>query len=157
MASCSFSFTAGGPDYGKLESAIADKLNAQYAKLSREVSGVRCPRQQKTPKTGDVFICDAEVEGQNVRVEVTVDDDDHNVSYSTLDTIFDLESVGRDLTRDVSADYGFKVAVDCGAGLKVVANGRSFDCTASNRKGDTRTVRLTAGGPDKDDNWEVLD
>lgn len=156
MASCSFSFSAGGPDYDKLETAIADELNTQYAKISREVSGVDCPRQQDRPEPGDVFLCGADVESQNVRVEVTVEDDD-NVSFQTLDTLYDLQTASRSLSRDVSAEYGFDVTVDCGDGLMVVAHGESLECSAADRRGDTRTVKLTAGGPDSDDEWEVVD
>jgi hypothetical protein len=156
LASCSFAFSAGGPDYEKLENGISDELNTEYTKLSTTVSEVDCPKPAETPKSGDKFVCTADVDGQKVRVEVTVEEDD-NVSFSTLDSIFDLKATGRDLTRDVSNEYGFDVTVDCGEGLEVVANGESFDCAAADRKGDTRTVQVTAGGPDKDDNWEVLD
>ncbi|MCP9274326.1 DUF4333 domain-containing protein [Mycolicibacterium arenosum] len=156
LASCSFSFSAGGPDYEKLENGIADELNSQYSAITQEVSGVECPRQQDRPKTGDVFLCEAGVENQKVRVEVTVEDGD-NVSFQTIDTLFDLETTGRSLTRDVSAEYGFDVTVDCGEGLKVVPDGESFECSAADRRGDTRTVRLTAGGPDSEDEWEIVD
>lgn len=156
LAGCAFSFSAGGPNYDKLETAIADELNTQYSKISREVSGVDCPRPQNTPKTGDVFLCAAGVETEKVRVEVTVENDD-NVSFQTLDTLFDLETTSRSLTRDVSAEYGFDVTVDCGDGLKVIAHGESFECSAADRRGDTRTVVLTAGGPDSDDEWEIID
>ncbi len=157
LASCSFSFSAGGPDYEKLESAISDELNAQYAKISREVSGVDCPRPSSSPKKGDTFLCGADVEGQNVRVEVTVKDDDNNVSFSTLDSLYDLKTTARGLSREVSKEYGFAVKVDCGEGLKVVAVGESFECRAADPRGLTRTVKLTAAAPGDKDDWEVVD
>lgn len=157
LASCSFSFSAGGPDYQKLESAISDELNGTYSKISREVSGVDCPRPSNTPKKGDTFLCGADVEGQNVRVEVTVKDDENNVSFSTLDSLYDLENTARGLSREVSQKYGFAVKVDCGEGLKVVGVGESFECAAADRKGATRTVKLTAGAPGEKDAWEMID
>lgn len=157
LASCSFSFSAGGPDYEKLEAGIADELNGQYAKLSREVSGVDCPKQSEKPKAGDTFLCGADIEGQNVRVEVTVEDDDNSIRFSTLDSVYDLEIAAQGLSRDLSGEFGFDVVVDCGEGLKVVAVGESFECIAADRRGDTRTVKLTAGGAHNDDDWEIVD
>lgn len=157
LAGCSFSFSAGGPDYDKLEGAIADELNGTYAEISREVSSVDCPRPSPTPKTGDTFVCGADVEGQNVRVEVKVNDDDYNVSFSTLDILFDLAETERGLSQDVSKEYGFEVTVTCGEGVKIVAIGASFDCEAVDQRGDARTVKLTAGDVGSGDSWEIVD
>jgi hypothetical protein len=90
-------------------------------------------------------------------VAVNVRDADYNVHFSTLDTVFDLERTGQGIGRDVSEQYGFPVTVTCGEGLKVVGIGDSFDCTATDPDGDTRTVRVTAGAADEDDHWEVID
>jgi hypothetical protein len=45
--------------------------------------------------------------------------------------------------------------LDCGDGLKVVSLGDSFDCTAADPPGDTRTARITASRDGEF--WEVLD
>ena len=82
LAGCQFSFSAGGLDYEKLENAITSELNKNYAAISREVSAVECPRPSQAPTTGDTFICNADVDGHNVRVEATVTDDDHNVDFT---------------------------------------------------------------------------
>ncbi len=155
-AGCQFSFSSGGPDYEKLETAIADELNKQYAPMSRQVSTVECPRPSSSPKAGSTFNCIADLDGNDVRVEVTFTDDDYNVNYSTLDVVFDLAETGKGLSDEVSEDYGFDIRVRCGSGLKVVAVGESFECEAADRRGDTRTVIVTAGGPDSDDTWEVV-
>jgi hypothetical protein len=154
-AGCQFSFSSGGPDYKKLETAIADELNKQYSPMSRQVSAVECPRPSGSPKAGSTFNCIADLEGNDVRVKVTFTDDDYNVDYETLDVVFDLAKTGKGLSEDVSEDYGFDVAVSCGSGLKVVAVGESFECEAADRRGDTRSVTVTAGGPDGNDAWEV--
>ncbi|NVN51863.1 hypothetical protein HLY00_1853 [Mycolicibacterium hippocampi] len=157
-AGCQFSFSSGGPDYEKLESAISDELNKQYSSMAvaREVSAVECPRPEDSPKAGSSFNCIADLEGNDVRVEVKFTDDDYNVDFSTLDVVFDLAETGQGLSEDVSKDYGFEVVVSCGEGLKVVAVGESFECEAADRRGDTRPVKVTAGGPDAQDTWEVV-
>lgn len=156
VAGCNFSFSSGGPDYEKLESAIADELNKQYAPMHRQVSSVECPRPSGSPKAGSSFNCVADLDGHDVRVEVKFTDDDYNVDFATLDVVFDLAETGRGLSKEVSQEYGFDVRVDCGDGLKVVAAGESFECAAQDRLGDKRPVKVTAGGPDKDDTWEVI-
>lgn len=157
LAGCQVSLSAGGPDYEKLESEITGELNKRYTQIARTVSNVECPRPTTAPKTGETFTCNAGLEGQPVRVEVKVRDDDYNVDFSTLDAAFDLENAGRALTQEVSAELGFPVTVLCGEGLKVVAIGEFLECTAAASDGDERTVRLTADSVDEGDHWEVLD
>jgi len=148
--------SAGGPDYAKLESHITDKLNDTYSDISRQVADVDCPRQSDL-KSGDSFICNADVDGSTVRVQVTATDDDNHVDFHTLDTVFDLQRTASGLAREISEDRGFAVTVTCGEGLKVVEVGGSFECTAADRSGDTRAVKITAGGPDNGDRWEIID
>lgn len=156
VAGCQFSFSAGGPDYEKLETAIADELNTQYSAIDRQVDTVECPRPSESPKAGSSFNCVADLEGNDVRVEVKFTDDDYNVDFATLDVVYDLAETSKGLSEDVSQDYGFEVTVQCGEGLKVVAVGESFECEAADPRGDTRPVRVTAGGPDGQDTWEVV-
>jgi hypothetical protein len=156
LSSCSFSFSAGGPDYEKLESGITDELNAAYAKMSRKVSSVDCPRQPETPKAGDTFVCTADVEGNDVRVEVELADDE-SADFSTLDVLFDLPDTAEGLARAISAEHGFDVTVACGEGLEVVAIGQSFECIAADGAGDTRTVKVTAGEVGAEDQWELVE
>lgn len=156
IASCQFSMSAGGPDYEKLETAIADKLNESYSGLNHEVDGVDCPRQRETPKSGDTFICKADLNGSPVRVQVTVSDDDQNVDFKTMDTVYDLSVTAQGLTKEISKDRGFAVTVTCGEGLKVVEIGKSFECTAADRRGDTRPVKVTAGAVGTPDRWELV-
>lgn len=157
LAGCQFSFSAGGLDYEKLENAITSELNKNYAAISREVSAVECPRASQAPKTGDTFICNADVDGHQVRVEATVTDDEHNVDFHTRDAVYDLSDTGSTLSQSLSDEYGFAVTVACGEGLHVVEAGRSFECTVTDPGGDNRTVKVTAGAVGEDDQWEVIE
>lgn len=156
LAGCSFSLSAGGPDYAKLESAITDELNTNYQKIDREVSEVDCDKPEKAPKAGDTFLCNADVDGSTVRVNVVVSDDEENLEFKTLDVVFDLSQTAQGLAKEISADRGFAVTVTCGEGLKVVEAGESFECTAADRSGDTRPVKVTAGDVGEEDRWELI-
>ncbi len=155
IASCHVSVSAGGPDFTKLETAITDELNKSYTAISRRVSSVECPSDTK-PKTGETFICNADVDGNTVRVQAKVTDDDGNVDFRTLDTLFDLSRTADGLSRQITEDRGFDVTVTCGDGLKVVEVGQSFECEAADTAGATRTVKVTAGAPGENDQWELL-
>ena len=157
LAGCQFSFSAGGPDYEKLETTMADELNTQYESISQQVSGVRCPRPDETPKTGDSITCVADLAGNDVRVEATFTSDDYDVDFATIDTVYDLGDTADGLADDISAEYGFDVSVECGDGIKIVEVGSTFECEAADRSGDTRPVVVTAGGPDENDRWEVIE
>ena len=156
LASCSFSFSAGGPDYEKLERGITDELNSSYENLDQKVSAVDCPRQSGKVAAGDTFICEADLDGNNVRVEVTAVDDKGEVNFKTLDVVYDLTATAQGLTKEITKDRGFKVTVSCGEGLKVVEAGKSFECEAADRRGDTRTVKVTAGAVGETDKWEIV-
>jgi len=157
MTACNFSFSTGsGPNYSDLESQITDELNTAYAPISQKVSSVTCPRSQSDPKPGDTFVCDADVEDVRVRVEVTVEDDEGNVRFSTLDILFDLAGTAQTLEKKIAANVGFPVTVDCGKGLEVVPVGKTFTCTAVDRKFVEKTVEVKAGRDGQDD-WRILD
>ncbi len=157
LAACQFSASTGGLDYNKLETAITDELNKSYSSISQKVSSVDCPQQSPSPAKGDKFVCTAEVGAEKVRVETTVTDDDYNVHFGTIDTLYDLPKTATSLTGDLSDQLGFPVTVDCGEGLKAVEVGKTLDCTATSAEGDQRTVRLTAAPVGESDKWELVD
>lgn len=156
LTACSFSFSSGGLDHEKLQNAIADELNTSYETISQQVSSVDCPEDQN-PGPGEKILCTAQVGDQSVRVESTVTDEDYNVDFETLDTLYDLPSVGTTLSDELTNQLGFPVTVTCGEGLKAVEIGQTFDCTAADEDGDERTVRLTAGAIGENDQWELLE
>jgi hypothetical protein len=157
LAACQFSASTGGLDYSKLETAITDELNKSYSSISQKVSSVDCPEQSPGPGKGDKFVCTAEVAGEKVRVETTVTDDDYNVHFGTIDTLYDLPQTATSLTGDLSDQLGFPVTVDCGEGLKAVEVGKTLDCAATSAEGGERTVRLTAAPIGEADKWELVD
>jgi hypothetical protein len=153
-AGCSFSVSAGGPDYDKLQNEIQTKLDDTYTSMNQKVSSVTCPHPSPAPKAGDKFTCTADVDGNDIRVQVTMKDDD-NVEYETLDNLYDLPGTGKSLSEELSKQYEFDVSVDCGEGLKVVEVGKTMECTATDPGGETRTVTLTAAPPGENDKWEL--
>ena len=157
LAACQFSASTGGLDYDKLETAITDELNKSYSSISQKVSSVDCPEQSPGPAKGDKFVCTAEVAAQKVRVETTVTDDDYNVHFGTVDTLYALPEVATSLTGELSDQLGFPVTVDCGDGFTAVEVGKTLDCTATDSGGEARTVRLTAAPVGEADEWELID
>ncbi|MGZ5363861.1 MAG: DUF4333 domain-containing protein [Mycobacterium sp.] len=156
LIACNFSVSAGGPDYDKLEKSISDELKGTYSTISPNAPTVTCPREQTDPKAGDKFICDADVNGEKVRVEVTVKDDEGNVDFSTLDVVYDLPSTEKLLATEIESQMGFPVTVKCGTGLKIVPVGDSFTCKAVDENSVEKTVEVTAVEIGKD-NWRIVD
>jgi hypothetical protein len=154
LTGCQSPFTSAEPDYDALESYIADEVNGDFSsQISREVSGVDCPRQADTVTSGESFVCIVDVDGHDVRVELTAKN--HGLDFTTLDIVYDLGPAAQDLAAQISNEVEFPITLSCGEGLKVVPIGDSFECTAADEYGDTRTIRITAN-PDGDF-WEVLD
>ncbi len=157
VASCSFNFSAGGGsiDYDKLESRITEELNRAYEPMGETVGEVTCP-EQSDPKPNDKFVCDADLKGDPVRVEVTLKDDEGNVDIKTLDLVYDLGDMETLLDKEIEAQVGFPVTVECDRGLAIVPVGDTFTCTAIDRQSAEKTVEVTAEGLN-DTTWRLLD
>jgi Domain of unknown function (DUF4333) len=154
LTGCQSPFTSAEPDYEALESYISDEINDDYSSLiGHQVSGVDCPRQADTVTSGESFLCTVDLDGHAVRVQVTANDE--GLDFNTLDMVYDLGPAAEALAVEISNEVEFPVTLSCGDGLKVVPIGDSFECTAADEYGDTRTIRITAN-PDGEF-WEVLD
>jgi len=153
---CNASVSIGGPDYGALEKNITTELDNAYASMSRKVSSVKCPRLADDPKAGDTFVCVADLGGNDVRVDVTVENDEGAVKFTTRDVVFDLAATANGLTTDVASQVGFPVTVDCGQGLKIVEVGSTFTCTALDAQGDSGTIEVTARNAG-DSDWRLVE
>ncbi|MDP0397459.1 DUF4333 domain-containing protein [Tsukamurella strandjordii] len=153
LASCSLF----GPsiDFEALTKDIADKLNAEYAKLGAKVDVVNCDDSERRPKPGYRFTCEATVREATVPVEVTVKDDDMAVEFVTLQKLFDLGSAGPTLAPSVSKQVNAAVSVDCGTGLKALPPGGSFRCAARDTTGGSATLVYTVGPMRGEDQWAI--
>ena len=69
--------------------------------------------------------------------------------------VYDLADTAQVLSTEISKEVDFAVTTTCGEGLKVVPIGDSFECTAADEIGDTRTIRVTARP--EGEFWEVLE
>lgn len=156
IASCQFSFSSGGMDYEKLENTVTERLNEAYKRFDRQVSDVDCPRQDGKLETGDTFICTADLDGNDVRVEITVKNpEDGQVDLITLDKVYDLTELGTTLTGELG-NAGVEATVDCGTGLEVVEIGKTLDCTAVDDMGGTGIVRVSTGEVGESESWELI-
>ena len=156
LPACSFSFSVGGLDYEELETAIGAELDSSYASIDRTVSAVSCPELAENPEPGDTLICTADLDGEDVRVEVLVEDEDYNVTFNTLDIVYDLPDTAAALADDISTQLGFAVNLNCGEGIVSIAIGDSFNCTAVDATNTSATVAVTANGAG-DTSWEILE
>lgn len=152
--SCSFSI--GGLDYDELEEAITGELDSTYESIDETVSEVDCPELANNPEPGDTLICTADLAGTPIRVEVVVEDEDYNVTFNTLDIVYDLTDTAGVLSEDISSQLGFPVNLNCGEGITAIPIGESFECTAIDANSETATVRVTANGP-SDTSWEIVE
>lgn len=155
-SACSFSFSIGGLDYEALEDGIAEELNASYASIGRSVEGVDCPEPDEDPGVGDQLVCTATLEGQAVRVQATVEDEDFNVTFNTLDVVYELTDTAELLAADISEAIGVPVNLNCGQGITVVPIGDGFQCSATDAGGGTATIQVTANDIE-DTSWEILE
>jgi len=98
---------------------------------------VSCPDREL--KQGDVFECTAELgDGQSLRMQLTQDDDEGNVSVKQAQAIIDVEQAVALIEQEVQSSANVTVTADCGTTKFLIKDpGTTFDCQ----------VTPTAGGP----------
>ena len=127
-----------------LQTKVADELNKSYEQsgLDKKVSSVKCPDQMSTAENGKTYVCTADLENNKVRVGVVMEDQSIK-SITSLDAVYDLAKLSKDLTDQKTKEVGHPVAVNCGTGLKVVPAGDKFTCEYID--GETKTtIEVTA-------------
>lgn len=144
-------------DFGKVESQIKDKLDAEYTKagIGATVESVSCDQSNAKPDPGATFMCDAKVKDATVPVKVTIKDKDMSAEFATAAKLFNLATVGPALAPDVSTQLKNKVTLDCGTGLKALEPGKEFPCKATGSNGATGTLTVKVGPMDAQDSWEI--
>ena len=113
----------------EIKTFLEDKLGIQAA--------VSCPDREL--KQGDVFECTAELgDGQSLRMQLTQDDDEGNVSLKQAQAIIDVEQAVALIEQEVQSSANVTVTADCGTTKFLIKDpGTTFDCQ----------VIPTAGGP----------
>ncbi len=130
--------SAASIDAAKLEKAIEAKFDP-YA-----VSAVTCPEDVK-PAKGGTFTCSATVEGTDIEMQVTQDDDKGNVSFAPNGELLDVAKISDTVKSGIKEQLGFDVTVDCGTSkLLLKQTGDIFTCSTTDGV-DTRDVAITVG------------
>ncbi|HEV2767056.1 MAG TPA: DUF4333 domain-containing protein [Acidimicrobiales bacterium] len=106
------------------------------------VDGVTCPEREI--QQGDVFECTAEVDGQELRIEVTQLDAEGTIDFRPLQALLDareVEKAGAELLR---GDSSTSLRLDCGTAVVLVKDpGDTFECPATTSDGERGTVVVT--------------
>ena len=110
------------------------------------VETVKCP-ESREQKAGDVFDCTALTKG-GARVTVTVSqkDDEGNVAWKAAETkgVIDLRKLETEVGAGLKAQTGIDARVECGPGtLREAEPGKTFDCRATDPRGETVGVTIT--------------
>lgn len=136
-AACSVS--VGGDeklDTAEIEQAVAEGLATPDGPRVEEV---RCPDDVEL-SAGDRFACTAVIEGLDVEIEVTQEDDEGSVRWERVQAVLDLETA-----RAVIADgFAGDVEVDCGGEAFAVAEpGDRLECRVTDAAGSVVVVTMT--------------
>lgn len=121
-----------------------------------ETGEVTCP-DDIDAKEGTKFDCTAEVEGQDLRIEVTMTDDDGNATFEAAQAVLDLTRAEEAMGSDIGAQVGAAVEVDCGErDFLVKSPGDTFECTASDEDGNSVTLVATVTDTDGHIQYETV-
>lgn len=127
-------------DTGKLEQSIEDEAERVFE--GYDVSEADCPEDIEIEQGND-FDCTIGVAGVDVRVHVTQNDDDGNVTLDQLDAVIDVNKAEAVLADQIGQQAGVTIEVDCGGDdYLAVEVGGGFACEATDGA-DSRTVDVT--------------
>lgn len=134
LAGCSASLTTTRQlDTGKAEQLIQDFLKGKVEDPA-VVGAVSCPEREV--KQGDVMECTAQMDGQALRIRVTQDDDQGNISAEMAQAVLDMKQAVAHVEQEVAKAKRTTVTADCGPQRYLVRDpGATFDCRATPRSG----------------------
>ncbi|MBM7365902.1 DUF4333 domain-containing protein [Gordonia hydrophobica] len=152
IASCSFSIGGSSVDLDKVKTAITDEFNEKLQPLGHSVDDVVCDDPGKNADDGDTFKCIATASGATFNVVATVAKPD--VKFESTEVAYDMAHVARLLTTEVNKQVT-GVTVNCGEGLKAYAPGTTFNCDATDTRGQSGTVVYSVTKNGKNDTWKL--
>lgn len=147
-------------DSQKLQNTISAKINEVVPGATVTVS---CPSDVK-PQQGGTFQCTATVNGQQVNLVVTQNDDKGNVSYKSEQAFLSMEKaqtkISEQLAKQVPGDWTTTCdpqgATD---GIYVAKPQTTFDCSVSGTSAEgapqTGTVVVTVTDSDGNIDWKL--
>jgi hypothetical protein len=142
-------------DRDKLHSFIENDLIEDDAV---EVTDADCPEVEE-PEVGQTFECTAQVEGQDVRIGVTVTDAEEGiVDIESLDAILVISVLESGIADDLTEQLGFDVTIECSDEDYLVAEVASvLTCEASDGSGETAQVAVTVDDAAGNVSFEIVE
>lgn len=117
------------------------------------VEGVTCPEREIAQ--GDVFECTAQIDGQQLRIEVTQRDAEGTVDFRPLQALLDAREIEKAGAELLGADSGTSLRLDCGTAVVLVKDpGATFECPATTSDGERGTVVVTVEDVDGNVSFE---
>lgn len=108
-----------------------------------ETGEVTCP-DDVDAEEGTTFDCVAEVDDQELTIEVTMTDDEGNATFEATQAVLDLTRAEEAMSSDIGAQIGATVEVSCGERDFLVKDpGDTFECTATDDDGNSVTLVAT--------------
>ncbi len=98
------------------------------------VDSVSCPEREINK--GDVFECTARVDGQPLRIQITQDDDEGNITMKPVQAILEVKRAVAYIEQEVGKAKRSAVTADCGTSRYLVKDpGTTFDCPVTTKAG----------------------
>jgi hypothetical protein len=143
-------------DTDKLETVIKDGLTERLAALSLTVQSVDCPDRVPMQK-GKSFECKASFQGGGVLpVQVDQKDDAGNVVYKLKQKIVAASKVEKSIADMLAAKSQIKAAVNCGSRVHPSIPKTTFQCVATDTKGDVAVFDVTITDDQGHVSWKLV-
>ncbi|CAN5918058.1 hypothetical protein BH11MYX2_BH11MYX2_11670 [soil metagenome] len=142
LVGCSFSASCGSHkiDGSKAQSFITEKLTDTFGVAP---TGVSCPDDIPTKKDTS-FRCTAGFSG-NVSATITLTQTDDNgfVVITQVDGVQGAKPIETAITEGIAKQMKQAVTADCGAKVRAVHKGESFECKMTVKSGEIVPVAIT--------------
>lgn len=127
-------------DLERAERTITENLQTEY--VGFEVDRVTCP-DDVTIEAGSQFTCTTMIEGQELEILVTQDDDEGNVSFEKAQAAIPVGTAEEFIVNEFR-QQGTAVTTTCGDREVVVVDpGSTIECAVTTDDGNTTTAIVT--------------
>lgn len=146
--------TAGAIDLTKLQARIAAGLREQTGLDTR----VDCGGRFREARSGQSFDCTARGQvAARFTVEVDQQDGRGNVTWkvTTSHGVLGLRKLEARIAESLRVRLGLNATVDCGGVYREADPGKSFDCRATDAKGESASVAVTMKDAEGNVHWRL--
>jgi Domain of unknown function (DUF4333) len=153
-AGCSFQASCGGKTLN-MDNAKKFVGSSLAREVGQEPTEVTCPDSVKMEK-GKSFDCTAKFGGPTATVTMRQDDEEGNVTVTSITGILISKKAEAVIAKEVSSQVKAEITVDCGDRVRTAKADEKFSCTATDPNGSKAQIDVLVKDAAGNVSWKLI-